>query len=74
MNQFKFLSEIKEDDAVWFLPGGGSIRIEIMNTRTIREMICWFEEHNPPNPYFGRTSNEWVRLFIKELIDRNEEI
>ena len=67
---FKFFQGKKEEEVIWRTHRGTHIPILWMTSRHIQNALNCLRgegEMGIPNPYFGKTHREWIRIFEQEL-------
>jgi hypothetical protein len=73
MKEFKFFEDTDIEEIVWRTHRGAHVPILWMTSRHIQNALNCLKgegEMEIPNPYFGRTKREWIRIFEHELIRR----
>jgi len=80
MRDFKFFEGvgdiIEEEMVVWRTSSGRHTPIEMMTSQHINNVINCLTgvgEVSIPNPYFGKSHQEWMNLFTRELNYRNDQ-
>ena len=67
---FKFFEGQQKEEVIWRTHRGTHIPILWMTSRHIQNALNCLQgegEMEIPNPYFGKTHREWIRIFEQEL-------
>lgn len=73
MKDFKFFVGRPDNEIVWKTASGRHVPIAWMTTTHINNALNCLRgvgETEIPNPYYGRSRPEWIRLFTNELNNR----
>ena len=77
-NDFKFfVGTTPKEDIIWRTASGRETPIEWMTTNHIENALSCLTGQGLmriPDPYFGRTSEQWIRVFTEELSKRRNSV